>query len=243
MIDITIAPDQQALAQLAAERFIRIANQAIEQRGQFSAAVSGGSTPKALHHQLAASNRQIQIDWQATHIFWGDERGVPPDHPDSNYRMVQETLLDQIKIPADNIHRIQGELPPEQAAAVYQSELFHFFAPNNPRFDLVILGLGTDGHTASLFPHTSALNKTALWVTENQAVQLDRWRITLTAKAINAARQVIFLVSGEGKAEILKTVLEGPHLPQDYPVQRINPANGKIFWLIDEKASQQLRNI
>jgi 6-phosphogluconolactonase len=191
------------------------------------------------------------VDWTAVQVFWGDERCVPPDHPDSNYRMARETLLDHVPLPAGNVHRIRGELPPTQAAAEYERELHAFFslpplgaatrreAPM-ASFDLVLLGMGSDGHTASLYPGTLAIHETERWVTAHRVEKLDAWRITLTPPALNAAAQVTFVVSGTPcgrKAEALRQVLAGPYRPQELPAQVIRPAPGRLCWLVDREAA------
>jgi 6-phosphogluconolactonase len=243
MSQIEIFPDPSALARAAAERFIRLAAEAIAAGGQFSVGLSGGSTPRALFALLATAEYARQVDWPNTHFFWGDERCVPPDHPDSNYRMARELLLEHVPLPAENIHRMHGETEPEQAAAEYEQILRMFFAPEEPalpRFDVLLQGLGEDGHTASLFPGTRALYERARWVMDNYVPRLDMWRITLTTTAINAAARVIFLVEGHNKAETLRAVLRGPHLPEKYPAQFIQPVDGELIWMVDEAAAAGL---
>src|SRR5690606_983517 len=174
--------------------------------------------------------------------FWGDERTVPPDHPDSNYRMAKEALLDFVALPASNVHRISGELEPARAAAEYEQTLRSFFAKRagKTRFDLILLGMGDDGHTASLFPDTEALNETERLVVANHVPKLDTWRITLTAPIINDAAHVAFLVAGAGKAAVLKRVLQGPRQPHKLPSQLIQPVDGELVWLLDKAAASEL---
>jgi len=224
---LIILPNLKAISQAAAERIADLA-QACD---PFTIALSGGGTPRGLYEMLAAPPYREQIPWQRMHVFWGDERCVPPDHPGSNYRMAREALLDHVPIPAHNVHRIHGELGTEAAAQAYNAKLRAFFGAPWPTFDLVLLGLGNDGHTASLFPGSDALKETArpaVGVTahyENRPAQ----RVTLTLPAINAARQVLFLAAG--KAGIVQAVLNEPDA--GYPAQRVRPTTGELFWLVD----------
>ncbi len=224
-----------ALVERAADLFIQSAAQSVQARGYFSVALSGGSTPRALYERLA----EAEISWQNIHLFWGDERCVLPDHPDSNYRMTAESLLSRITIPPENIHRIQGELPPAQAAEVYEQELRTFFG-NSPRFDLVLLGIGDDGHTASLFPDSPALAESVRWAVAAEHTTPPPplvSRVTLTFGVFNAARRVIFLVSGAGKAARLAEIQRGG---DSLPAARIQPANGELLWLADVAAAAHL---
>ncbi len=199
--------------------------------------LAGGSTPKAAYGILARDYAET-VDWGRVHAFFGDERTVPPGHEDSNYRMAREALLD--RVPVGGVHRMRGELPPDEAAASYEEELRAFFGDEGPpRFDLILLGLGEDGHTASLFPETSALEVTDRLVVANPVLKLDTTRITLTAPVLNAARAVIFLVAGESKAEALKEVLEGDADPRRYPAKLVQPADGPT-WMVDRSAAQRL---
>jgi 6-phosphogluconolactonase len=241
MSGIQILADADALAEEAARQIVMATQQAIQQEGRFSLGLSGGSTPQRLYSLLAASPFADQIDWIKTHVFWGDERCVPPDHPDSNYRMAQEALLAHVPIPAAQIHRIYGEDDPGEAAQAYEATLRAFFGDGLPRMDVILLGMGDDGHTASLFPHSAALDAPLdRCVVENLIPTKRVWRITLTAQAINAARQVIFLVSGAEKAERLNQVLHGTYRPHDLPSQLIRPSSGKLLWLVDKEAAQAL---
>jgi 6-phosphogluconolactonase len=243
MSQIEIFPDPPALARAAAERFVGLAADAIAASGRFSVGLSGGSTPRALFALLATAEIAGRVDWSNMHVFWGDERCVPPDHPDSNYGMARELLLDHVPLPAENIHRMHGETEPEQAAVEYEQILRNFFAgenPAQPRFDVLLQGMGEDGHTASLFPGTRALYERARWVLENYVPRLDMWRITLTTTAINAAAHVIFLVEGPNKAETLRAVLRGPHQPEKYPAQSVQPVQGDLTWMIDQAAAAGL---
>ncbi|MHB9024218.1 MAG: 6-phosphogluconolactonase [Armatimonadota bacterium] len=235
---VDIYPDAEALAEGAASLIAFSAAEAIAARGRFTLVLSGGQTPRATYARLASEPWATRIDWPRVHVFWGDERCVPPDHPESNYRMAREALLDYVPIPAQNIHRILGELPPDDAARDYEQILRRFFGVA-PRFDLVLLGMGDDGHTASLFPHSPVLLEQVHWAAA-QHIELRGWRITLTPVALNAAAQIAFLVSGAGKAERLNQVLHGPHQPEEQPAQLINPAQGELRWLADAAAAARL---
>jgi 6-phosphogluconolactonase len=232
--DLIVLPDLEALGQAAAQRFSALA-QACD---PFSVALSGGSTPRRLYETLAAPPFCEHIPWERVHVFWGDERCIPPDDPGSNYRMARETLLDRVPLPASNVHRIRGELEPQAAAQDYVDQLRTFFG-EWPTFDLILLGMGDDGHTASLFPGSDALHETRRPVVGVTAHYQDRpaRRVTLTPPAINAARQVMFLVSGAGKAETLRDVLNGPYQPDVLPAQIVRPAAGSLSWLVDAAAA------
>lgn len=233
--DVTILPDPVALANAAADEFAVLAALAIRQTGRFTVALSGGSTPKALHTALV-ERYAAQVDWSRVHLFWGDERSVPPEDPQSNFGMARDTLLNFLTIPEANIHRMRGEGDPSRAAEEYEEMLLAFF-DGPPHFDLVLLGMGDDGHTASLFPSTTAIwEPSDRYVVANFVDKLDTWRITLTAGAINAAECVMFLVAGETKASRLKEVLYGEHRPNDLPSQLIRPTRGRLRWLVDRAA-------
>jgi 6-phosphogluconolactonase len=232
MREFSVYPEAASLARAAAERFVSLAREAIQARGRFIVALSGGSTPRPLYALLATKGFAARIDWPRVEVFWGDERAVPPDHPASNYRMACEALLDQVPLLSANVHRIRGELPPHQAAAAYQMELEAVLG-NDGRFDLILLGLGADGHTASLFPGTPALEERDRPVVAVYVEQLQAWRITLTLPVINAARQVLFLVSGAEKAAALARVRAGEPLP----AALVQPSRGRLAWLVDFEAS------
>jgi 6-phosphogluconolactonase len=234
-------PDQDTLAEAAAQHIVTLAKEAITTRGRFSIALSGGSTPKQTLSCLASDEFAPMMDWQKVHVFWGDERCVPPDHPDSNSLMAREVMLDRVPIPIDNIHRIQAELNPTDAAHIYETELRAFFQ-EVPRFDLVLLGMGDDGHTASLFPGTEALIEEDRWVVANYIARLSSWRITLTPIAITAAANITFLVSGAHKAERLHEVLNGPYKPRELPSQLVKPLDGRLRWLVDADAARLLND-
>lgn len=228
-----------ALAEGAAEELAGLAAKAIAQRGKFRLALSGGSTPRLLYERLAQAPYLEQIDWAKVEIFFGDERCVPPDHPDSNFRMANESLLRRVSIPQEQIHRIKGEIEPVLAAREYEAELKAAFGSTQPAFDLLLLGLGEDGHTASLFPGSTALSHKKHWVT---AVEHHRpppplvTRISLTLPALNAAREVWFLVSGAGKANILRRVLEPEGETDLLPAQQLQPVSGEVVFLADQAA-------
>lgn len=238
---VRIYPNSESLAVAAADFIAELAAKSIAARGMFSIALSGGSTPRALYGVLAA--RADQIEWSRWHCFWGDERCVPPDHEDSCYRMARETLLDHVSVSAVNVHRIRCELSPSEAAHSYEQELRAFFAGEWPRFDLILLGMGEDGHTASLFPNTPALDVHDAWVTANIAPSVKQPnRITLTIPAINAAANALFLVSGSSKAAPLHQVIDGPRSPRQLPAQFIQPAAGSLIWMIDQPAAALLES-
>ena len=227
----------------AAEEFIGVARAAIGAQGRFTVALSGGSTPKALYSLLAAS--YADFAWNRVFLFFGDERHVPPTDPESNYRMVEESLLTKIKpaIPAENVFRVPAENPDAAAAASdYEAQLRRFFElqPGEfPRFDLILLGLGPDGHTASLFPDSPALDEQSRLVVANWVAKFNTHRITFTFPVLNRAAEVMFMASGAEKADMLRQVLEGKNIPP-LPSQRVQPSDGKLLWLLDEAAAAKL---
>lgn len=235
--EIKVLPTPQAIAEEAARRISEAAEVAIALNDRFSLALSGGSTPKLLHQVLASEYRDA-IDWAKVEIFFGDERCVPPDHAESNFRMAQETLLSKVPIPGDNVYRMRGEIEPNEAAKEYGLMLKEKFGSLDagPGLSLILLGLGEDAHTASLFPGTVAVAETKHRCMANYAEHSTTgksWRITLTAPFINQSEQVLFLVTGQKKAQALANVLEGPRNPTEWPAQLIAPASGKVSWLID----------
>jgi 6-phosphogluconolactonase len=239
--EIVVLPDLDTLAHEAAGRFVELAREAIGSRGRFSVALSGGSTPGALYRLLAEKPYRKQIPWEQVHLFWGDERCVPPKDPDSNFRLADEALISHVPIPADHVHRVLGEWAPADAAGAYERELHDYFCGPQPRFDLVLLGLGSDGHMASLCPNSPSLDETERLVVAVEAHYQDRpaCRVTLTLPAINSARQVWFLVTGDSKAEIVQAVLMG-HAGQ-LPAQRVQPRAGQLTWLLDSAAAGGLK--
>jgi 6-phosphogluconolactonase len=239
-LSVHIYSSAEELARAAAREFATRAEEAIGERGRFAVVLAGGSTPETMYGILARDYID-RIDWSKVYVFFGDERSVPPHHEDSNLKMASEVLLDHV--PVANVHRIRGELPPDEAAEAYEEELRTFFRTEDvPRFDLILLGIGADGHTASLFPETPALEVRDRWVVANPVPGLNTTRITLTVPVINAARAVIFLVAGEDKAEALKETLEGDADPRVYPTKLIQPPGGPE-WMLDQSAASLLSEL
>jgi 6-phosphogluconolactonase len=239
-LSICVYSSSEELSAAAAREFAARAEEAIEEHGRFTVVLAGGSTPETMYGILAR-DYMGRIDWSKVYVFFGDERSVPPHHEDSNLKMASEVLLDHV--PVANVHRIRGELPPDEAAEAYEEELRKFFqTEDGPRFDLILLGIGADGHTASLFPWTPALEIQDRWVVANPVPRLDTTRITLTVPAINAARAVIFLVEGEDKAEAVREVLEGDADPRAYPAKLIQPPGGPE-WMLDRSAASLLSEL
>lgn len=238
---LLVTPDPPALFEAAAELFLHAATEAIKERALFSVALSGGSTPKALFQLLATDPWRLRVDWRKTHLFWGDERWVPSTDSRSNYHMTNKALLSKVPIPAENIHRVQtdgGE--PQEAAAKYESEIRTLLG-SDPQFDLNLLGLGTNGHTASLFPHRPTLETRDRLVVADYVDEVQMYRITFTVPLINASRNILFLLGGKDKAEVLKEVLRGPHNPQQLPAQLIEAPRGTLTWLTDEATASEIR--
>ena len=233
----------QDLFQAAAEEVVRTATDAIAQRGRFTIALSGGSTPKNLY-TLIAANASASLPWDRMFFFWGDERHVPPDDPDSNYRMAKEALLSKVPIPPANVFPVPAGMQDAAAAAeAYEQTVQKFFALSTgelPRFDLILLGMGPDGHTASLFPETAALQQKSRLVVANWVEKLGGSRITFTLPLLNSARCVAFLVSGTDKAAVLHEVLEGDAPAEKYPAKLVQPSDGKLIWFLDRAAASQL---
>lgn len=235
---IQVHPDAESLSRAAAELFAGEARRAVAARGRFAVALSGGDTPRRTYQLLARPPWRDEVPWARVHVFWGDERCVPPEDPRSNERMAREALLDHVPLPSEQIHPIRCPADPRGAAARYESVLRDFFGSNPPRFDLIFLGLGENGHTASLFPDTPVLEEQARWVAEVYVSEQDLYRITLTAPLINRGAMVAFLVTGAGKAEVLRKVLEGPEEPRRLPARLIRPAGGEVRWLVDREAGR-----
>ncbi|HHM04348.1 MAG TPA: 6-phosphogluconolactonase [Gammaproteobacteria bacterium] len=237
-----VNPDLDALAQAVAARWVELAREAVAARNGFFVALSGGSTPRALYSALREARYAREVDWNKVWFYFGDERNVPPDHPDSNYRMARETLFDHIPVPSSNIFRMEGEAAdPNEAATRYATALtakLPLSARGIVQFDLVLLGLGNDGHVASLFPGTPVLHERARLVEAVWVEQLKTWRITLTLPVIEEARHVLLMVSGRGKADILRDVFTAVATPP-YPVQLINP-RGEFEWYVDAEAAALL---
>jgi 6-phosphogluconolactonase len=244
--DIRKLTTPQELFEAAAEEVVRAANQAVAQRGRFTLALSGGSTPKNLY-TLLATNARTSLPWDRTYFFWSDERHVPPSDPESNYRMAEEAMLSKVPVAASNVFRVPTENPDAAAAAeAYEQTLRKFFtveAGQLPRFDLILLGMGPDGHTASLFPETAALRERSRLVVANWVEKLKTSRITFTLPLLNAARCVAFLVSGTDKASVLHEVLEGNAPGEQYPAKLVRPADGKLIWFLDRAAASGLTKL
>jgi 6-phosphogluconolactonase len=235
--DIVLCRDLVELSRQSAEQFSHLADQSVEASGRMTVAFSGGSTPKHLYSLLASPDYKNRIPWNNVELFWGDERCVPPDHPESNFRMAQEALLSRIQIPAGNIHRMRGEGQPQAAAAEYEKKLQKFFGLDSgalPRFDLILLGIGEDGHTASLFPDSEALNETKHLVVAPFVEKLNSYRLTLTLPVLNNAAEVWFLVTGASKAAALKEILSGS---SDLPAAKVQPIDGKLTWFVTQDAA------
>lgn len=244
-VEYRVVPDAKALAARAAEEFTRSAEAAAKARGVARIAISGGSTPKATFQLLADASQpwRPRMPWDKLELYWVDERCVPPDHPESNYRMTREALLDLVPLKPEQVHRMEGELEPALAAARYESLLrnnFRLEGAESPRFDLVALGMGPDGHTASLFPHTEAVTEAARLVTANHVAQKDTWRITLTWPVINHGSEVFFLIGGADKAQVLHEVFTGPSDPERLPSQLIWPSGGILTLILDQAAAALL---
>ena len=238
--------DAEAIAEYAAEEFVRLAKDAIWTRGVFHVALAGGSTPKRTYELLATLKYAKRVEWTSVQFYFGDERAVEADHDDSNFNMAQNALFETLPLHHSQLHRMAGERSDLDGSALeYESTMERFFnlkrGQGLPRFDLVYLGMGKDGHTASLFPHTAGLEAEDRWVVANEVPQLNTSRITITPNLINAARAVVVLVSGTDKAEALERVLEGPFEPQEYPSQLIDPSDGEHVWLVDEAAASHLK--
>jgi 6-phosphogluconolactonase len=244
---IQIAADAEAMSKAAAETLVKHVEETLQARDVYSIALSGGSTPRRLYALLADDPAlRAQIPWERIHFFWGDERHVSPDHPDSNYRMADTVLLSKVPIPAANIHRIRAENPDaEKAAADYEQEIRRFFKIESgqlPCFNCVLLGMGSDGHTASLFPGTAALAETERLVVSNWVKKFQSYRMTLSFPVINNAAYILFLVAGREKAETLKAVLEGDSKTPRFPAQSIQPTHGELVWFLDQPAARRLKS-
>lgn len=243
--EIRVLPDVAVIARRAADEFVKAAVGAVADHGSFTVALAGGSTPKSLYALLAEDPAlKSAIPWDHVYFFFGDERHVPPDHSDSNFRMANEALFSKILPRPDHIFRIKGEYQDtEKAALEYEAALRAYFKLKDgeyPRFDLVLLGMGDEGHTLSLFPGTKALHASNRIAVRNWVGKLFTERVTLTAAAANAAKLVIFLVTRADKAPALKAVLEGPYEPEQLPAQLIRPGDGKLLWLVDQGAGSML---
>jgi 6-phosphogluconolactonase len=240
--DVRIFENLELLSQAAAEFFIETCAQAITERGRFLVALSGGNTPTELFKLLAQSPYREQIDWTRVHVFWGDERCVPIEDLENNFRQANDVLLKHVAIPLKNIHRIKSELEPAGAAEEYAFTLKQFASASVdwPRFDLVLLGMGEDGHTASLFPGSEVNVSTPTTAVTAKYQDRPANRVTLTPLVFNSARRIIFLVSGASKSQTLANVLYGEYHPEQLPAQRIRPTDGKLIWMVDQLAASKL---
>ena len=245
---VNVLADAGALAAAVAERFVVSAANAIAERGRFVVALSGGSTPRRTFELLAREPLASRVRWSQVHVVWGDERCVQPIDAESNYGMAREALLDHVPVPPENVHRMHGEDDPERAAASYEAELRTLLhspsgAPSSDsgkNIDLVLLGLGDNGHTASIFPGSAVVDERVRWVMADYVPDVSMWRLTMTAPLLNASAKILFLVSGAAKATVLERVLEGPSEPHVLPAQIIEPTYGRIQWMVDRAAAAQL---
>ncbi|HSE32474.1 MAG TPA: 6-phosphogluconolactonase [Pyrinomonadaceae bacterium] len=245
-VGIKIVADLQELSGVAAKHFARLATEAVLEKARFTVALSGGSTPESFYRLLANENEpyRAQVRWENIHFFWGDERHVPPDHPDSNYRMANETMLRKLPVPMENVHRIRSELTDaHKAADEYEQTLCEFFklvGGQYPRFDLVLLGLGSDGHTASIFPNSDVVNERVRLVVATWIENFESYRITLTPPVLESAAAVDFLVSGAEKANALREVLKGDYHPELSPAQLLRRTRANVLWLVDRPAARHI---
>ncbi len=240
---VLVCKTQEEVFKAAADFFCEKVPVSPKAGPSFSIALSGGSTPRGLFRLLTEDPYRSQCHWPVCTIFWGDERCVPPDHSDSNFRMAKENLLDHVPIDPRHVFRMEGEREPEDAALRYEqvlSEQLHIGKNDLPQFDLILLGMGPDAHTASLFPGTTALQETKRTVVANWVEKLQTFRITLTPPVLNAAKNVVFLVCGQDKAQAVQSVLEGPRAPERYPSQLVNPLSGGLTWIMDQSAASLL---
>jgi len=240
---IAVFSDLDAVSEAAAQRFVGAAKMAITDGGRFTVSLAGGSTPERLYRLLASDTYRSQVPWQSTHVFFGDERTVPPDDAQSNYRMARLAMLDAVPIPPDQVHRMEGEREPLEAATAYEMAVRHTFGlavGQVPRFDLILLGMGPDGHTASLFPHTRALENFTDLVVANYVAKFESWRLSFTYPVLNAAAQVLFLAGGTDKAAAVHEVTQGEPNRAEYPAQGVLPTDGAVTFLLDTAAAAHL---
>ena len=237
---IHIAKDAAEASRASADLLVQTAREAVAQNGRFTIALTGGTSPVQLYKLLAAPPYRDQVPWAQTFVFWGDERVVPHNDSRNNARMALELLLDHVPVPPVQVYRMSGELPPEESARQYEALLRAHFAGSPPQFDLILLGMGDDGHTASMFPGTAVVHERERWVKELFLTSQNMYRITLTAPLLNQARQIVFQVFGAGKAATLKRVLEEPYQPDQLPSQLIKPVAGELHWFLDEAAAGEI---
>jgi 6-phosphogluconolactonase len=238
---LKIYKDLEELSQAAAHILLEAAQSATKTRGKFSLVLSGGNSPRRLYEILAEGPYRDQMPWRTTHVFWGDERCVPADDERNNALMARQILLDRVSIPDEQIHNIASTLPPMKAAEEYQNTLEAYFSGQSPALDFVLLGLGENGHTASLFPETAVLDEKRRWVSEVYVPNLQMWRVTLTATILNQAKKIVFLVDGASKALVLNQVVNGARRPKELPAQLIQPQKGELLWLVDRAAASLMQ--
>lgn len=236
-VNVKIFPTPEALSHAAAEHIIAVAQASVAAKGKFAISLSGGSTPERLFQLFAQAPFRQQMPWQQSYFFWGDERCVPLNDERNNAHTAIKLLFEKIDVPAENTFRIPTDQAPEVAAAQYEQTIKDFFGTEPPRFDLMLLGMGDNGHTASLFPQTKVLHETQHLVQSEYIQEVRMHRVTMTAPLINQSHRIIFLVTGANKAEMLKTVLQGAHEPALYPAQLIKPVDGELLWMVDEAAA------
>ncbi len=239
-LSVHIRGNADDLARSACEQLTEVLTDAIDKRGTGSLVLSGGQTPRRVYQLLASPSFHERLDWKSVHLYFGDERMVPPDHPDSNFGMAKHELISHVPVPDTHVHRMRGELPPEDAANEYAAELESIYKKEAPRFDCVMLGIGEDGHTASLFPGTSALRERKQWVSAVFVPRLNAWRLTLTLPVVNNARQVMFLAEGEKKASIVRKVIHAGTPTEELPATLIHPERGELHWMLDTEAAALL---
>lgn len=241
-VHVQVLSDLEKISHKAAEMFVKVSRSCIASQGKFSAALSGGSTPRRLYTLLSSDRYRNEVHWPSVHFFWADERCVSKEHEESNFKTAFDTLLSKVPIPDENIHRIRGEEDPESGAGDYEEDVRQFFGMSGlPMFDLVILGMGEDGHTASLFPGSKSLEEAIRLAVPVYLEKPNRNRITLTLPVLNNAAQIIFLVAGRSKAAVLSEILGVRHQKDQYPAGRIDPTRGPLIWLIDREASWKLK--
>jgi 6-phosphogluconolactonase len=242
-MNIAIYPNIDILSHEAAQYIVRIATESITTHGRFTIALSGGTTPRKLYGLLGSEPYRSQIDWTLVHIFWSDERCVPPNSEESNYHLAHEVLLSKISIPAVQVHRMPADMPDRNAASQeHENEMRRVFETDGiPNFDLIQLGMGPEAHTASLFPHQAALHEQQRLVVPVSVPKPPPDRLTFTPPLLNAARNVLFLVAGSDKADALHAVLEGPYNPDEYPAQIVRPPDGEVSWMVDTAAAAKLQ--
>ncbi len=237
---VKVFPDSEALSRAGTDFFVRSANESVAERGRFSVVLSGGSTPMRLYELLAMPDYFDSVPWDKTHIFWGDERCVPLDDPRNNAHNAIGKLLDKVPLAPERIHRIESDKTPQEAAKRYEESLRDYFGDDAPSFDLILLGLGENGHTASLFPGTPILRETKRWVADVYVAEQKMHRVSLTLPVINRAARIVFLVSGMKKANVLREVIEKTDIGVQLPASLITPVRGELYWFCDREAAALL---